>query len=947
MVRSMTNTPLIPSIIKCYSHALPKHPIGIDGDMLKYTPAQILAINTLDKNLQIIACAGSGKTQVISQRIINLLKDNPDIRPTHITAFTYTEKAAGELKGRILKLCRDQLGSILGLAEMYVGTIHSWCLRVLQEHIYEYEKFSVLDEVTQKLFIDRNFSRIGMKELDMERFKDTGLFIGLMGILRESEMMDGSKVPDNLKLALQKYEETLHNAAYFDFTAIMKRALSHLQTDVKFQEKISNQLKYLIVDEYQDVNPIQEAMVSEIYKLGANVCVVGDDDQTIFQWRGSDVSYIQTFQKRYKGVEYIKLEDNFRSTTAVVDVALKTITNNVNRLPKQMKASGEQNFERGDVLINFFDSVEDENAYIVRTIQNLRGTKFTDKDQTRGLDYSDFVILLRKWKKAKAVVDALQEADIPFIVSGVNQLFEREEVKAAVAIFQYQKRDIDRSVLESYWRGVMPNLEAEKLEEALQYLDEKKPEDFSFYASYSLQEVFLEFLGKLGVKEELFAEVGAGGPAHHSTEEIVFYNLGMFSQVLDDFEAINYVSEPKTKLLSFLDFIRYAAQDYYPEGWLSNTYQTPNAVQVMTIFQAKGLEFPVVFLPGMNRNYLPSQKHGGRSIWHFLDKSLIKGQSRYEGGIEDERRLLYVAVTRSQKFLFISRAPDGRNEQKESMFCKELQRSDYIFSSKTRDFSDREKTSPQPKTIKADIQLNFSILKNFFDCPYRFKLMTLYGFCQPLSPRLGYGKSIHDCLMEVHKEALDGADMNRTHVPRLLDIHLHLPYALDTVRADMRDRASTALDEYFDLNEAAFKDILFAEKEIALDLGGGILVNGRMDLIKRKQLDGSYITTIVDFKSDADAQTYDVSMDQLSLYALGYKDLSGERADFLEIYNLDENRPFRQELLDSSLEDTRHKIIEAADAIRENRLERTCEAKVCQTCRLNMICSGAVVQIQR
>lgn len=915
---------------------------------MNYTNNQLLAINTLDQNLQIIACAGSGKTQVISQRIVNLLQSKEEIAPANITAFTYTEKAAGELKSRILRLCRDQLGSVLGLAEMYVGTIHGWCLKILQEHIYEYEKFSVLDEVKQKLFIDRNFSRIGMKELNMERFKDTGLFISLISILRESEFADVEKVPTQLMAALTKYEETMANAAYFDFTAIMKRALAHLQTDTKFQEKIASQLKYLVVDEYQDVNPMQEAIVAEIYRLGANTCVVGDDDQTIFQWRGSNVSYIQNFRQRYANVEYIKLEDNFRSTNAVVDVALKTIINNKNRLPKEMKATGEQKFERGDCLINFFDTVKDENEHIVRTIRNIRGTKFTDKGQSRGLDYSDFVILLRKWKKAEAIIGALEAADIPFIVTGVNQLFDREEVKAAVAIFQFQKGDIDQSVLESYWRGVAPKIEEQKFADAIEYLNEKKPENFDFYASYSLQDVFLEFLGKLGVKEELFALTGVGGASHHTAEEIVFYNLGKFSQVIDDFETINYVSKPGNKLRTFLDFIHYAAEDYYPEGWLSNTYQVPNAVQIMTIFQAKGLEFPVVFLPGMNRNYLPAAKRGGRSVWHFLDKSLIKGQARYEGSVEDERRLLYVAVTRSQKFLFVSRAPEQKGlEKKESEFCKELQRSDYIFSSKTRDFTEREKTTPQPKVTKTDILLNFSILKNFFDCPYRFKLLTLYGFCQPLSARLGYGRSIHNCLMEIHKEMLDSALMDRTQIPRLLDTHLHLPYALEAVREDMRVKADEALNEYFELNEDAFKDILFAEKEIQLDLGDGILVNGRMDLIKRKQLDGSYITTIVDFKSAADAQTYDVSMEQLSLYALGYKDLSGEQADFLEIYNLDENRPHRRELLDSNLEEMRRKIIQAADAIRGNHLERTCEARVCTTCRLNTICSGAVVQIER
>ena len=207
-----------------------------------------------------------------------------------------------------------------------------------------------------------------------------------------------------------------------------------------------------------------------------------------------------------------------------------------------MKASGDQVFERGDCLINFFDTVKDENEHIVQTIQNLRGTQFTDKEQIRGLDYSDFVILLREWKKADAIVEALQAADIPFIVTGVNQLFDREEVRAAVAIFQYQKGDLDRSVIDSYWRGIASTIESEKLAEAISYLDEKNPANFDFYESYSLQEVFLGFLGKLGITEEVF-EDGSGNTAQHTAEEIVFYNLGMFSQVIDDFETINFVSK--------------------------------------------------------------------------------------------------------------------------------------------------------------------------------------------------------------------------------------------------------------------------------------------------------------------------------------------------------------------------------------------------------------------
>ena len=297
--------------------------------MLNYTKEQLDAINTIDENLQIIACAGSGKTQVISQRVVNILKNKKGIQPQNIVAFTYTEKAAAELKNRILKLCKEQLPDLKGMVDMYIGTIHSWCLKTLQEHIYEYQKFSVLDDIKLKLFIDRNFSRIGMKDLDMELYKDTSYFAQLMTIVRESELTAPlEEIPENISEALKKFEATLNSSAFFDFTMIMTKVHDHLNEDSQFRKKIGDTIKYLIVDEYQDVNPIQEHIINILVGLGANICVVGDDDQTIYQWRGGDIRYIVDFQNRYKDVKPIRLIDNFRSSPAIVEVASKVIINN-------------------------------------------------------------------------------------------------------------------------------------------------------------------------------------------------------------------------------------------------------------------------------------------------------------------------------------------------------------------------------------------------------------------------------------------------------------------------------------------------------------------------------------------------------------------------------------------------------------------------------------------
>jgi len=900
--------------------------------MIKYTARQQEAISTLDKNLQIIACAGSGKTQVISQRIIEILKTG--VHPSKIIAFTYTDKAAGELQARILKLCKEQLPDTQGIADMYVGTIHSWCLNALQEYKYEYQKFNVLDEIKLKLFVDKNFKHNGMQDLSMKRFIDTGRFVALMSLLREAQFHNRDDVPENLFEALHKYETVLRKHCYFDFTMIMSDTVNCLQADENFRSKISRDIGYLIVDEYQDVNPVQESIVRELYNFGANICVVGDDDQTIFQWRGSHINYIKQFTTRYDNVHSVTLEDNFRSTNAVVDVAIKSITNNTVRLPKIMNAKGFQQYERGDILYNQFTSVADENAFIIEKINQLRGVAFKDKEDTeeRGLNYSDMVVLVRKWKKAEAIVEAFTQAGIPFVITGINNLFQRLEVLASQAIFQYLYNQIDKGVLKDYWQNLSTLITDANLEKGIAYLDKHIPNSNSYYERFDFQTFFKDFIDIIGVREDIFPSEEHPEAVGYSTAEVIFYNLGMFSKIIYDFETIYYKSNPLNKISTFLNFLSYSATDNYSEGWLNNTYKTPNAVQIMSIYQSKGLEFPVVFIPGLNKNYLPTSQPTGKQLWHYIDRNLIVDVDRYFPSEEDERRLIYVAITRSKKFLMISRAPDGKQQGKESVFGSEVRKSDYAFSSLDRDYSERDKLPPASSLEIANISLNFSLLKAFFDCPYRFKFESFYGFQNSFGARIGYGASIHHALMEIHREFLEGNIITKEQLPALLQKHLHFPYAIPTIEQGMSDKAEQAVNIYFDSNLNEFKNIEYAEQDIQLDLGDGILVNGKMDLIKKKNLDGTIEKTIIDFKSTEKAQEYEATIDQLQLYALGYKALTGGNADFLEIYNLDKNEPYRTELLIKDLAQMEDKIRKSANDIRGNNLEKTCNDPTC-ACR--------------
>jgi DNA helicase-2/ATP-dependent DNA helicase PcrA len=243
------------------------------------------------------------------------------IMPRNIAAFTFTDKAAAELKSRIALLCRNKLGEVNGLAEMYVGTIHGFSLELLQTYMHRFLKYTVLDEVQARLLVDRLSTQSGMKDLGLQRYRDSSLYLDVLEVIREAKV-DLEKLKDHPVLqALEKYEDLLDKRAYLDYTKIMTEAVEALSADDDLKAKIRDRVKYLVVDEYQDVNPLQEALIRLLSKLGANVCVVGDDDQAIYEWRGTDVENILSFEKRYPNVKVVRLEENFRSSKGGVEVS--------------------------------------------------------------------------------------------------------------------------------------------------------------------------------------------------------------------------------------------------------------------------------------------------------------------------------------------------------------------------------------------------------------------------------------------------------------------------------------------------------------------------------------------------------------------------------------------------------------------------------------------------
>jgi DNA helicase-2/ATP-dependent DNA helicase PcrA len=938
---------------------------------VKLTDKQIEAIQSNDTNLRIIACAGSGKTTTIAHKIAFLLnaENNLDVEPENIIAFTYTEKAAAELKNKVL----EEVGPQKGLADMYIGTIHGWCLKALQENEYKYQKYSVLDEIKLQLFVDKNYDKIGMKDICklsspnevMRRFVDTKRFVRIMEVIRESNLTT-TILPENISRAKEKYDKALKDKNYFDFSMIVDKALEQLESnDSNLQKHIKAKLRYLIVDEYQDVNPKQERLIESLYKISnAKLTVVGDDDQNIYQWRGSNNKFIIEFDKKYQPCKNVEIVKNFRSSIGITDLSKTFINNNQDRINKTIISAESQDFIKGqDILYNEYDNIEEENIAICKFIEKLHGVEFKENknSQGRGLAYSDFCILLRTWNKAESIVEELERKGIPYITAGVNHLFETPEVKASVAIFKYLNDHItSKGELKQLWLNLpFKNYSDSKLDYAINQLDEKKPKtkygqnavggklsDKDF--AYNLQNIFWGFLEDAEIFEESF--ISREDENTFEKAELIFYNIGKFSQVINDFEEINFNSSIASfHLFSFLSFINYAAQEYYPEGWIDNPYKVPNAVQIMTIHQAKGLEFPVVFVPGLNRNYLPQKRRGGLTEWHYLDRSLIENQERYEGNIEDERRLLYVALTRAQKYLLLSRAPDANNRlyRKESEFVSELNKSKLLVSRKDEDFSTLTRIDPKPLEKVNGMTLDFTVLKDFFDCPYRFKLVSMFGFSYPLEQRMGLGKSFHNALMELHKRAKDGHLFTDDEINDIAERQMYFPYLANArqLRVPFEQMIKENLKKYYTDNRDELQYIIFVEQAIQLKLDEGLIVTGKVDLIKKSRGYNNFETTIIEFKSQEDSQSTRLTDDQLKLYALGHKVLTGEMADYLMTYIIGtkESRskvPYK--LKPQDLEEIEQKINDCAEKIRGLEFNKTCEKKTCENCLQSSLCSNRI-----
>lgn len=606
----------------------------------KLNPVQREAAETTEGPVLIIAGAGSGKTRVLTFRIAYLISKG--VPPQSVLALTFTNKAASEMKSRIAGLVNEDAAK-----KVWAGTFHSIFARILRieaEKIGYTSSFSIYDTDDSLSIIRAAMNTLGIstQQLTAQTIRSRISQAKNQMIGWQAYSAEAGNLSERLTAKVyQEYEQRLKANNAMDFDDILLSMIHLLQLNPDVREKYNERFRYVMVDEYQDTNRAQYLAIKLLTEKYKNVCVVGDDAQSIYRWRGADIRNILEFQNDYPNVKTIRLEQNYRSTKVILDAANSVIKNNRKQLQKTIWTN---NDDGEKITVMPAETERDEADYIVSSITSEINRNFYTK--------KDFAILYRTNAQSQPLEDALRKAGLQYVIVGGMSFYKRKEVKDTMAYLRLLINTLDtesvQRVLNVPARGI-GDTSVKKIEE---YASEN---GISFYEALkqaeqieSLQNRTKKAVGNFTTFIEKYRELLGTMPL---TELVTQYldASGMLRQYQEE-----GTEEADDRLRNIEQIVaniaEYAEEEEEPtlEGFLQqsalmsdadDTDTTQDKVTLMTLHSAKGLEFPVVYIAGMEQGLFP------------LGKAMNDPEEE-----EEERRLLYVGITRAERKLYLSYA---------------------------------------------------------------------------------------------------------------------------------------------------------------------------------------------------------------------------------------------------------------------------------------------------
>lgn len=897
------------------------------------------AVRHRGSHVQIIAAAGSGKTEVVSQRVADLLVEGVPARG--VVAFTFTERAATELKHRVAarveaRLGRDGLDQLGGL---FIGTIHSYCFQLLQRFVPRYETYDVLDDNQLTAFLAREASRMGVRSLDVRNrlFASIGSFLKNVDVI-ENELLDPSDMPEPFRAILVAYYEALERYRLLTYGQQVVRTVRELERP-EVAAKVYADLRHLIVDEYQDVNPAQERLIELLAGPSVEVCVVGDDDQAIYQWRGSDVSNIVDFANRYPDVATFAITTNRRSRPGIIGAANAFGTTIPGRIDKKMGTFRPPPEDgRPEIAVWSAASEEDEAGWIADMVLRL------NED---GLAFRDIAVLVRSSAAYRRLVEAFATFDIPVQPGGRAGLFDQPEARVLGRTYGWLS-DIE-------WReqyGIGGAVEEDALvDEYTAAFGLDRPR------RVRLRRLLHEWRDAIPGKNrtadlvgELYTLLDELDVRRWDLDDPRAVNklgtLARFSALLADYESVRRRARPDADKVGeqvggedrgswyyknlAIHIVNYAQGEY--EGFDGEPDFELDAVDLTTIHRAKGLEWPVVFVPSVTANRFPTTNAGRPQPW-LVPRDAFAAD-RYEGGDADERRLFYVAMTRARDWLSVSRHL--------RVTSKAVGPSPYWLEMAEHLVEPEAVVLPEPEAAgpgeDEPITVTYSEMAAFLDCGMAFRLRNLLGFQPRIAPELGYGKAVHHVLRAVAEFTVaHGRVPLDAEVEQIFQHDFFLPTANKPAHKQLKAAAERLVSTYRRDHEDDLYRVWETERPFELHLDG-VIVSGRADVILDMEDGVPTALAIVDYKTSTSGEIADHAL-QLQVYAdAGRREGLDVRAAY--VHDLKATRRDAVDVAEAAINASEQVVTEAAVRLRAREFQPAPGLR-CRACEVRTVCASA------
>lgn len=941
--------------------------------MQNLNPEQLAVVKHFQGPLLVIAGAGTGKTKTVTQRILHLLKEQ-QVPVSSILALTFTEAATREMQERV------ETELPISYEEICIKTFHGFCDQILRERGHEIglpTSFKLMDKLAQWLFFKKNLFQFRLNYYrplgNPNKFISD--LLGFFGRLKDENigpekyliyaegLEDEEEKQKHLELAqvFSDYQNLLLQNSLMDFADLNYYVLKLLNSRQSVLKEYQERYQHIMVDEFQDTNLAQSELIFLLSGAHQNIVVVGDDDQSIYKWRGASLSNIIHFRQKFPNAQTLVLKENYRSRQNILDTAYHLIqNNNPDRLEVREGIDKKLLGQSGGgekVKIVRCRTLQEEISFTVAEMQKKMqlGTE---------LGWNDFAVLLRNNALSEPYVQAFKKAGIPYQIKNLKSVLKTEMGRDIYALFRIMRSfdddiamyriltmpcfGLDVTIVQNFVSEAHKNstslydyLKAKFTQSSIDLADNQVIEILSKLeqlkeTSYKklIGEIIYDFLEAFQVMQFLQED--------ESEENIQnIEDLASLSRIVQQFDHENIYPNPK----DFLDYLE--TLDETNMQLESEMSAHDNAVQILTVHGSKGLEFKHVFVGSLVNERFPSRKHSEPLEVPLELTNEILPEKDFR--LEEERRLMYVAITRAKEELYLTYSDkyDGPKNWKPSKFVEEIRG---IASVETVEYPE-VKLIPYQAEAPAQSErpdfvikkLSFSQLDVFQTCPLKYKFRYVYQLATPPSHASEFGSSIHNTLNAFYQVLRSGQEVSLDLLKNLYDEHWRAAgYSSKAHQLTRKKKGWEMLENFYSSNSHPSWVIpAFLERPFSLKFEDKI-INGRIDRID-KLPDGTY--EIIDYKTGQSKKDSKLNIDlQLGIYALAGREVYKIPVSKLSLHFLDDNVKQSIETSELKMDKIEEKISAYCAEMVESNFPAKPSAFSCGFCDYSLICKASAIR---